>query len=1106
MKIASAMLEVVHEGLIIEDCGLQILDYGSDDMNKQDIPVAQASLPVNNSETGSPRRAQPETSTFRFLHDRVQQAAYTLISNEHKKDAHLKIGRLMLKNMDKHGFEEKMFDIVNHLNYGRELIIDRKERNELARFNLTVGRRAKASTAYEDALKHLITGIELLNPAHIGKLRGNGLESSWQDQYELTLSLHVEGAEAAYLAGNSSQMEELIDAVEKHAKTLLDRIKAYEIKINFYVSQQMLTQVVDTTIKTLKQLGVHLPEKPGTLNIISAIVKCKLAMLGKNIEDLEHLPKMTDPYKLAAMRISAIFASAVYITVPKMIPILMSKVFLLTLKYGNSPYSAYAYAAHGLILCGVVGNFDSGYRFGRLALKMLDRFTTKELDSKICLMFNIFVKHWKDHIKETPDNFLKGYQVGLEIGDLEYASLCAVYYCVYLFLNGKELKLVENKMAEFSDVIKKVNQERILNYLKLHRQLTLNLMNYAEDRRRLNGEICSDKEMLSIFEKSNDKTMTGLVYIFNAMLCYIFGDYRQAVKNSLAAEEYLESIMASIYVVIHTFYHSLILLALYPGAQKSEQKQYLKRAVRNQKKMKKWAYHAPMNFLHKYYLVEAEIARVLGKHSKAMDLYDKAIDLAKENEYLNEQALCSELAARFFYEIGKEKIAMAYMAEAHYCYQKWGAMAKVKDLEEKYPQLLDERPVKTKTFNASAVGTVHEITSDALDLTTVIKASQAISGEIVLDRLLTKLIKILIKNAGAQKGFLILEKDDMLFIEAEGSIYSAKVTVLESIPVDSNPDIPASIINYVKRTKEKVILNDAVKEGMFMADPYVLKNKPASILCAPVLRQANLVGILYLENRIASNAFTPERLDMLEMLSSQAAISLEIARLYAELRYEVVERGKAEEVLHKLAGKVLDAHEDERKRLSRELHDGLGQSLIAIKFNLQKANRTANRRLENSLEDLVGEMSNAINELRDISSGLRPVFLDKMGIANTLKFYSEKIAESSGIYVNIKTEVDTRHSPVLEENLFRIFQEAMNNVVKHSNAKNIMITLQYSGPLFVMEIKDDGKGFDYSRQSSECDGIGLFTIKERVNIIRGNLTINSKKGEGTTIRIEAPYK
>jgi PAS domain S-box-containing protein len=829
---------------------------------------------------------------YKFAHDRIQQAAYSLIPPRQKQAVHWQVGQLLLHQIPQQLRDQRIFDIVNQLNFGIELITVQAQRNELAQLNLFAGKKAKASAAYEPAWNYLKIGLGCLSI------------DSWQRQYDLTLALHVEAAEAAYLSGSFEEMERLVSVVLRQAKTLLDTLNVYEIKIQGCTAKNKPLEAIETALSVLKMLEINFPKKPNKLHIVLELIKIKTRLIGKKIEDLIELPSMTDPYKLAAMNILAGVTSAAYFTSPDLLALIVFKQVNLSIQYGNTSISPYAYATLGLILSGeAVGDVESGYQFGQLALRLLDKFNAEKFKSRTLLIVNYFIRHWKEHLRETLTPLLDAYLIGLNTGDLEYAAYSACVYGYHSYVLGKELTQVEREMAMYSNALKQLNQETAFHYNQLNRQVVLNLMDRAEDRCRLIGESYDEVKMLPLHIEANALNICHSLYFYKLILCYLFQNYQEAIKNANLVEKYLDSAAGSI--PLSHFYNSLAHLAIYLDAPKSQQIQILAKVKSNQKRLKKWAKNAPMTHLHKFYLVEAELHRVRGNKAEAIDYYDRAIELSKENKYINEEALAHELAAKFYLALGKIKIAQAYMLDARYCYLTWGAIAKVKDLESRYLQLLCRKPDNTTNAQlGSSVkrnGTIDPTTStdprttssgssEALDLATVIKATQAISGEMMLDQLLTKLMKILIENAGAQKGFLILERAGKRLIEAEGTVDQDQITVLQSIPLESveknnnTPRLSVAIINYVARTKESVVLNDATHEGKFKLDSYITQNHPKSILCVPLINQDKLISIVYLENNLTTGAFTPDRLEVVKLLSAQAAISIENAKLYTEVK------------------------------------------------------------------------------------------------------------------------------------------------------------------------------------------------------------------------------
>ena len=857
------------------------------------IPISEVYKFFQESESVEIPQVSELSIPYKFLHDRVQQAAYFLIPESQKQSTHLEIGQLLLRKGG-HGRtaptatekEEKIFDIVNQLNIGVELITHQIERDELAQLNLIAGHKAKNSTAYATAKKYLTVGIELLDI------------ECWQNHYNLTLQLYEEAAEAMYLNGDFEQMERLTEIVIQKANTILDKIQVYQVKIQALKAQNKIKQSLNFGLDILQLLGIYLPKDPEPTEIPRAFEETQLALHGKRIQDLIDLPDMTDPQKLAATQILLKLCPAAYMVTPVLLPLITFKQIQLALEYGNAPTHTHAYANYGLILCGVMGELELGYQFGELALNLLDKLDAKPFKAMTLFVATYFTKHWKNHIKEALKPLLSAYFSGLETGDLEHAGYSAQRYCYLLYFSGSaELSRVELEMQTYRDAFTKMNQESILQLHQIHHQVVLNLLGMTENPCYLIGSVCDEDKMLPLHIANNYRIACYYFYLNKLILCYLFDRYREAVEHSAAAEQYLDAGVASILLPIFYTYDSLSKLAVYPDVEIPEQQKILETVITNQEKMQKWANHAPMNYLHKFYLVEAERHRVLGENFEAMEMYDRALKGAKENEYINEEALANELAAKCYLGWGKDKFAQLYLTDAYYAYARWGAKAKVEDLEKRYPQLLApifNQKTSLKTGETIAqmmtvtVATTSSGVSGILDLATVIKASQSMSGEINLDRLLSTLMQVMIENAGAEKGSLILRKGNLLFVAVSCSI--DKMCSLEPTLVADSKEIPIAPINYVGRTQETLIINDAAAENNFAADPYIIEHQPKSILCMPIQHQGKTVGILYLENNLLAEAFTPDRLALLKVLSSQAAISIENAQLYANLEAKVEER------------------------------------------------------------------------------------------------------------------------------------------------------------------------------------------------------------------------
>ncbi|MGC1525124.1 MAG: AAA family ATPase [Phormidesmis sp.] len=818
------------------------------------------------------------SAAYRFLHDRVQQAAYALIDKDERQPTHLLIGRLLLQNSSGEKIEDSIFEIVNHLNSASELITDLTEREELAGLNLKAGEKAKSSTAYESASKYLNTGIGFL------------AEDSWQTQYDLTLTLYTTSAENALLCGDYEMMEALAETVLNHANNILDTIKIHKVKIQASTAQNQQQACLDTGLSVLKQLGI-------TLDV-------DLPNRVESIQELIHSPKMNDPYKLAAADLLVDVITPAWTLNPEIFQQTIFTLVNLSLNFGHCPSTAFGYAWYGTLLCETHGDIDSGYQFGQLALKLLDKFEAEELRASVTVLFATHISHWKDHVRTSFPFHLEGLRLGLETGNLEYAGYGAVEYCQYLFLAGESLDIVEKKCSHYEALVHKLQLQFHLLYLAPWQQGVLNLRKHLTAQTTLLIGDCYDDEQEHLQRILDEKQLTlGFInFSVKAFLSLLFADYEKAVEYSHIALQNRNGVFGTYFISTTVFYASLALLGNYPNVSASQQQQYSQQILENLSILEKRAVDAPTNYQHKYDLVKAEYCRVLDQKANAIDLYDLAISEAKDNDYLQEEALANELAAKFYLYWGKEKVAAGYMQEAYYSYTRWGALAKIDDLEQRYPTLLQPifqqarqsrqafNPLETIAIIANPNFSIHASSSQAtsasttninvtLDFATVLRASQALSGTIELEDLLRQLTQIILQNSGGDRCALILADTDGTWkLQA---LATPDNTDLCSEPFVGHPKLPLKLIQYVKNTRETVVI-DNLETDLPVIDAYLEESQPQSLLCLPLLNQGKLLGILYLRNRNTRGAFTQERIHILEFLCTQAAISLKNARLYQQ--------------------------------------------------------------------------------------------------------------------------------------------------------------------------------------------------------------------------------
>jgi class 3 adenylate cyclase/GAF domain-containing protein len=813
---------------------------------------------------------------YKFLHDRVQQAAYTLIDESLQKLVHLRIGRLLLANLSAEERTERIFELVDHLNVGWKLITDEQEKVELLRLNLAAGQKAKDATAYAAASEYLTAGMARLN------------NKSWSQYYELTFTLHKELAKVEYLNGKFEQSEALIYLTLEQAKSVLEKAELYNLLIVQYTMLAEYDKAIQVGRKALALLGIDLPEEGLKAALEVELAKARENLGDRDIASLLAEPEMTLLEKKAAVKLLMNIDPPAYFYNQELYAVIVLKMANISLKYGPVSESAKGYTTYGIILGSVLGDYQCGYEFAQLGLKLSERFNDLAQKSKACNMLANHVIHWVKPIKEAKTINKEGYKAGLESGDFQFAGYILMHQLMNLFFEGKNLEKLLKKIPDKLIFSIKIKNQLATNSLLAYQLTVLNLCGLTADKFAFHTDEINEEQYLQNFHSHPDSHSLCLYYILKCQVFYLYEQPNEALRYAREAEKILPFILGIVTEAEHNFYYSLSLTALYPEASESEKQYYWEQLEANQKQMKIWADNCPENFRHKYLLVAAQIARISGKELEAMDLCDRAIESAREQEFTQDEALANELAAKFWLAKGKEEFAQLYMQKAHYGYQLWGAKRKVENLEEKYPQLLARKSATATaaTKNTKTTTTTTESgSSSCLDLATVMKASQAISGEIVLDKLLAKLMKIIIENAGAQKGFLILESKGKLLIEVKGSVDWDNVAVLQSIPVEAKAStyLPVTLINYVARTKESVVLNDATREGKFTLDSYIQESKPKSILCAPLINQGQLSGIVYLENNLTTGAFTADRLEMLNLLSTQAAISIENARLYTNM-------------------------------------------------------------------------------------------------------------------------------------------------------------------------------------------------------------------------------
>ena len=588
-----------------------------------------------------------------------------------------------------------------------------------------------------------------------------------------------------------------------------------------------------------------------------------------------HMPKMTDPEVGTKLLLQTKMATAGYFANQDYLVLGSLGMLDLTYEHGESYASSISVVTWGLLSSLALGDLKAGDEFGEVGLQLSKRYKDRAIRSKVNGIYSFLVRHWCHPLNESLELMREGFRYGYEGGDLQWACYNAAQYVLFISALGWNIDTVIDEIRKYDEFAYRSQDRFWIDVNEILRLQLENLRGDLEDPTSFNDGKFDEEQFLATLPPKDSERTIVYYHIYKAQLCYLRGDFEAAREQCEQTEKYLEIIGGQFTVHEHAFYYALTLTALYPSQNPRQKRKFRKLINAHLKKLRKWSQSCPANCLHKALLVEAELAGLDGKQHDAMERYEQAIQTAREQEYVNHEGMANLLAGKCCIRAGLQTSAKAYLVNARYGYERWGALGLVDDLNKTYPELLPQDDVgrsAAPVFETSTK-TTEEI-SDRLDLDAMMRASQTISGEGILGELLEKIMKIAMQNAGAERGFLILERDGSLTIESEGSVTPDKVTVLQSVSVDEQSDICASLIQYVVRTKESVVLDDASQEGLFTEDPYVVNAQPKSILCVPIIFQGKLKGILYLENNLAVGVFTPDRLEVLRLLSGQAAMAI----------------------------------------------------------------------------------------------------------------------------------------------------------------------------------------------------------------------------------------
>jgi PAS domain S-box-containing protein len=803
--------------------------------------------------------------TYRFIHDRVQEAAYSLIPEDRRAEAHLRIGRLLVAHTPPGKREEAIFDIVNQLNRGAALITIPDERDQLAELNLIAGKRAKASTAYSTALTYLVAGTTQL------------IDHPWERRHDLIFALELNRAECEFLTGELSAAEERLTALSNRAATTVERARVACLHMDVCTTLGQIDRAVAICLDYLRHVGIEWSPHPTEDEARREYERIWSLLGGRPIEELIDLPLMSDPDSLATVDVLTKVGPPSLFADSNLHSMVLCKAINLSLEHGNTDGSCVHYVGLSETAGPHFGDYEAGFRFGRLGYELVEQRGLRRFQPATYMVFGGIVLPWTKHVSEGRDLVYRAFEVANKIGDLTYAAYSSHFIVTNLLTSGDPLGEVqreaENSLTFAQNTRFGFAADIITGQLGLIRTLrgsTERFGCFDDERfheRQFEGHLASHQGL----------ALPQCWYWVRKLQARFFsGDYAEAIDASSKAEKLLWTSPSELETADYHFYAALSRAACCDGASAGERQRHLEFLAAHHRQLQVWAANCPQNFENRTALVGAEIARIEGRELEAERLYERAIHSARANGFVNNEAIANELAARFYAARGFEEIAHLYLGNARRGYLLWGADGKVRQLDQLHPRLRDERaPGPTGTIAAPV---------EHLDLATVLKVSQALSGEIVQEKLLEILMRTAIEQAGAERGVLVLSRWTEPRIAAQATTGGDGIVVQLHDQAMTAAVLPESVIQYVVHTKEIVILDDAAAQNAFSADPCIRRHHARSILCMPLLNQGKLIGVLYLENNLTPHVFTSARLAVLKLLASQAAISLENARLFRDLK------------------------------------------------------------------------------------------------------------------------------------------------------------------------------------------------------------------------------
>ena len=810
-------------------------------------------------------------ASYRFLHDRIHAAAYSLIDVYQLPSVHLTIARLFLSQMTNDEIEMQLFDIVNHLNNGLSRIHNRNEKDKVISLNIRAAFKAKDSIAYAAAQHYFLQAIALL---HV---------NTWVEDYEKTYNLYLALAECTYLDAKFDQSDEFFKVVLKNAKSNIDKAKVHNLRTSLYQITGQYDRAVTASIEAFSLFDISLPSKADLKSEIeNEMQQVAINMRGRKIIDLLDAPVTDDPEITTKLDVFSAAIPPFFASRAALFPLITLKAINLSLVHGNTVASCTAYSTYALLLISY-GDIANAFEFSSISLQLNERFKDVARRGRLLFMHGCFINFWKQSFAKTIPYLEQSFLACSESGDMPFASYSSYVLPTQILEKNERIETLLKTTNTYLAFANNNRNEVVQKTILCIHQVALCMIGQTNGDGILDDGKFNKSEVLSFFSKAKFEIGAVRMHVMQQIASFVFHNYEDALSAAKLASSQIGVLRATSSEATHHYYYALTLTALFTRVSVEQQSEFKEVLVEHLLKLQRWAENCPDNYQNRYLLVQAEMARIEGRNDEAMYLYDNAIDSAHTHGFIQNEAMCYELAANFYKQLGHTRIELSYLFHARRCYMAWGATRKADQLTIRIPS-----SYKSDNKDDSA------ILSSQLDMKSVFKASQAVSSAIVLDNLIETLLRIVVEHACATGSVLLLQNETAYEVVAEVTVKNSEVFVKSVKDGATSSKYPKSMVQYVMRTRQHIHIDDARTENLYSNDQYVRESLPISVLCLPLLNQGSLTGILYIENNLASSVFTPNRLAILELIGSQAAISLENARLYNNLISENSERKKAE--------------------------------------------------------------------------------------------------------------------------------------------------------------------------------------------------------------------